>query len=45
MHGSGKRSTINILLGREECKTEQTFMKGGLTKKKINNTIPVREST
>lgn len=33
MPGSGKSSTINILLGREECQTGQTFMKGGLTKK------------
>lgn len=30
--GSGKSLTINILLGREECQTGQTFMKGGLTK-------------
>lgn len=33
MPGSGKSSTINILLGKEECETGLTFMKGGLTKK------------
>lgn len=32
MPGSGKSSTINILLGKEECETGLTFMKGGLTK-------------